>query len=332
MAIHFRRREFIVTLGGAAATLPLAALAQQATMPVVGFLSPSSQDFDEKVRLSSFRQGLKEAGYVEGRNLAIEYRGAENHYDRLPELAVDLLRHQVAVIVAAGGAPTALAAKAASKTVAVVFTVAGDPVALGLVSSYNRPGGNVTGISLFPGTIVEKQFEALHEVVPPATVMGCLLNPANPNVETLTREAQDATRRLGQKLEVLHARNETEIKSAFAGIMQKRVGALVVTPDGLFYRRSEQLVALAAHHMLPTIFAQREVAMIGGLMSYGVNLSDTYRQAAMYTARILKGAHPGDLPVIQMTKVELIINVKTAKTLGVNFPLSLLGRADEVIE
>jgi putative ABC transport system substrate-binding protein len=332
MAIHFRRREFIVTLGGAAATLSLAALAQQGTVPVVGFLSPSSRDFDEKVRLSYFRDGLKGAGYIEGRNLAIEYRGAENHYERLPELAADLLRHQVAVIVAAGGPPVALAAKTASKTIPVVFTVAGDPVALGLVSSYNRPGGNVTGISLFPGTILEKQFEALHQVVPPATVMGCLLNPVNPNVETLTREAQDATRKLGRKLEVLHARNATEIESVFANIVQKRVGALVVTPDGLFFRRSEHLVALSAHHMLPTIFAQREVAMIGGLMSYGINLSDTYRQAAIYTAKILKGAHPGDLPVFQMTKVDLVINLKTAKALGLTIPATLLARADEVIE
>jgi putative tryptophan/tyrosine transport system substrate-binding protein len=327
-----KRREFITLLGGAAAAWPLAARAQQPAMPVIGFLSPSSRQFDDGLRLAPFREGLKEVGYVEGRNVAIEYRGAEQHLDRLPALAADLVRRQVAVIVAAGGPRPALAAKATSATVPIVFTTSGDPVELGLVASYNRPGGNVTGVNVFPGTIVAKQFEALHEVVSPATVMGCLLNPTNPNTETQTREAQEATRTLGRKLEVLHARNETEIESAFATIAQKRVGALVVTADELFNSRLEQLAVLTAHHMLPAIYALREFAMAGGLMSYGSSFSDTYRQAATYTDRILKGAKPGDLPVIQLTKVELVINVKTAKTLGVSFPLSLLGRADEVIE
>jgi putative ABC transport system substrate-binding protein len=325
---HLKRREFITLLGGAAAPWPLAAHAQQPTMPVIGFLSPSSQRFDDKLRLAPFREGLKEVGYVEGRNVAIEYRGAEHRYDRLSELTADLLRHQVAVIVAAAVKP-ALAAKAATTTVPIVFAIAGDPTELGLVASYNRPGGNITGVSF---TTVAKQFEALHEVAPPATVIGCLLNPDNPTTKVWTREAQEATRTLGRKLEVLHARNETEIESAFATIVQKRVGALVVTSDELFNSRPEQLVALTAHHMLPAVFSQREFVLLGGLMSYGGSLSDLYRQVAVYTGRILKGANPSDLPVIQPTKVELVINVKTAKTLGVNFPLSLLGRADEVIE
>ena len=327
-----KRREFITLLGGAAATWPLTVRAQQSAMPVVGFLSPSSQRFDDALRLAPFRRGLKDAGYVEGRNVAIEYRGAEQHLDRLPELAADLVRRQVAVIVAAAGPQSALAAKAATTTVPIVFNVSGDPIELGLVASYNRPGGNVTGVNLFPGTVVAKQFEALHEVVSPATVMGCLLNPSNPNAETQTREAQEATRTLGRKLEVLHAGNEAEIESAFTTIMQKRVGALVVTSDELFNSRPEQLVALTAHHMLPAIYALREFATNGGLMSYGSSFSDTYRQVAVYTDQILKGAKPSDLPVIQLTKVELVINAKTAKTLGVSFPLSLLGRADEVIE
>ncbi len=327
-----KRRDFIALLGGAAAYWPLAAHAQPPTMPVIGFLSPSSLRFDDALRLAPFREGLKEVGRVEGRNVAIEYRGAEQHLDRLSELAADLIRHHVAVIVAAAGPQPALAAKATSTTIPIVFMISGDPVGLGLVASYNRPGGNVTGVNLFPGTVVAKQFEALHEVVSPAAVMGCLLNPSNPNTETQTREAQEATRTLGRKLEVLYARNETEIESAFATIVQKRVGALVVTSDELFNSRPEQLVALTAHHMLPAIYALREFAMLGGLMSYGASFSDTYRQAAIYTDRILKGAKPEDLPVIQLTKVELVINAKTAKMLGVSFPLSLLAVADEVIE
>jgi putative ABC transport system substrate-binding protein len=328
---HTRRRDFIALFGGTA-VCPLTALAQPTAMPVIGFLSPSSQQLDDALRLAPFRDGLKEVGYVEGRNVAIEYRGAEQHLDRLPELAADLVRRQVAVIVAAAGPQPALAAKAASTTVPIIFTISGDPVELGLVASYNRPGGNVTGVNLFPGTVVAKQFETLHEVVSPTAVMGCLLNPSNPNADTQTREAQEATRTLGRKLEVLHARNETEIESAFATIVQKHVGALVVTSDELFNNRPEQLVALTARHMLPTIYALREFAVVGGLMSYGTSFSDTYRQVAMYTDRILKGEKPADLPVIRLSKVELVINVKTANTLGVSFPLSLLGRANEVID
>jgi putative tryptophan/tyrosine transport system substrate-binding protein len=325
------RREFITLLGGAA-TWPLTARAQQTAMPVIGFLSTSSQRFDDALRLAPFREGLKEAGYVEGQNVAIEYRGAEDHYERLPALAADLLRRHVAVIVAVGGPPAALAAKAASTTVPIVFTIAGDPVQLGLVASFNRPGGNVTGNTSIPGRIVSKQFEALHEAVPTATVIGCLLNPSNPNSEVQTREAEEATRTLGQKLEVLHARDETEIEMAFATLVQKRVGALVVVSDGLFNSRPEQLVSLAARHKLPAIFPFRHFAVAGGLMSYGANFVDGFRQLGIYTGRILKGEKPADLPVIQLVKIELVINDRAAKTLGISFPLSLLGRADEVIE
>jgi putative tryptophan/tyrosine transport system substrate-binding protein len=259
-------------------------------MPVIGFLSTSSQRFDDALRVAPFREGLKEAGYVEGQNVAIEYRGAEDHYERLPALAADLLRRHVAVIVAVGGPPAALAAKAASTTVPIVFTIAGDPVQLGLVASFNRPGGNVTGNTSIPGRIVSKQFEALHEAVPTATVIGCLLNPSNPNSEVQTREAEEATRTLGRKLEVLHARDETEIEMAFATLVQKRVGALVVVSDGLFNSRPEQLVSLAARHKLPAIFPFRHFAVAGGLMSYGANFVDGFRQLGIYTGRILKGA------------------------------------------
>jgi putative ABC transport system substrate-binding protein len=326
-----KRREFITLLGGAVAW-PLTARAQQPAMPVIGFLSTSSQRFDDALRLAPFREGLKESGYIEGRNVTSEYRGAENRYERLPQLVTDLLRRQVAVIVALGGPPAALAAKAASTTVPIVFTIAGDPIQLGLVASLNRPGGNVTGNAAIPGSIVSKQFEALHEVVPTATVIGCLLNPNNPNIEMQTREAHEATRTLGRKLEVLHARDETEIEMAFATLMQKRVSALVVVSDGLFNTRRAQLVALMARHMLPSIFPYREFATAGGLMSYGASFGDAYRQSGIYTGRILRGEKPADLPVAQLAKVELVINVSTARTLGISFPLSLLGRADEVIE
>ena len=330
---QLKRREFITLLGGAAAAWPLAARAQQPTMPVIGFLSTSSQRVDDVLRLAPFRQGLKEAGYVEGLNVGSEYRGAEEHYERLPELAADLLRRQVVVIAVLGGPPVALVAKAASTTVPIVFTLTGaDPVQLGLVASFNRPGGNVTGVATVPGSVVSKQFEALHEAAPTATVIGCLLNPNNPNKEALTREAQEATRTLGRHLEVWYARNDTEIETAFRTFVQNRVGALVVVPDAIFNSRRAQLVALAARHMLPSIFPYREFAIAGGLMSYGASFDDAFRQLGIYTGRILKGERPADLPVIQTARVELVINVRTAKTLGISFPLSLLGRADDVIE
>jgi putative ABC transport system substrate-binding protein len=327
-----QRREFIRLVSGAAAAWPLAVPAQQPTMPVVGFLSTASRRLDDPLRLAFFWEGLKEAGYVEGRNVASEYRGAEGHYDRLPELATDLLRRHPEVIVAVGGPTPTLAAKRASTTVPVVFAFVGDPVKLGLVASFNRPGGNVTGVAPVPYTIVAKQFEALHETVPTAMVIGCLLNPDNPNTEMHTREAQEAAHALGRKLELLHARDETEIETAFATLGQKGIGALVVVPDGFFNSRPEQFAALGARHMIPAIYSLHEFAKAGGLMSYGFSNGDVFRLAGIHASRILNGAKPADLPVIQATKVELVINVKTAKTLGITFPLSLLGRADEVIE
>jgi putative tryptophan/tyrosine transport system substrate-binding protein len=332
-----RRRQFIKLLGGATAlpslVWPLGARAQQPEMPVIGFLSTSSQRLDDLLRLAPFRQGLKEAGYVEGLNVGIEYRGAEDHYERLPQLAADLLRRQVTVMAVLGGPPTALVARAASTTVPIVFTITGaDPVQLGLVASFSRPGGNVTGIASVPGSVTSKQFEVLHEAVPTARVIGCLLNPNNPNKEAQTKEAQEATRTLGEHLEVLYARDDTEIETAFATFVERHVDALVVVSDAIFNSRRPQLVALAARHMLPSIFPFREFAKAGGLMSYGVSFDDAYRQAGIYTGRILKGEKPADLPVIQLPKVELVINLKTANDFGISFPLSLLGRADEVIE
>jgi putative ABC transport system substrate-binding protein len=332
MQFHrLKRRQFIALLGGTTAVWPIAACAPPAEMPIIGFLSNGSQESDA-VRLSPFREGLKEAGYVEGRNVSSEYRGAEDHADRLPALAADLLRRSPAVLVALGGPTSSLAAKRATTTIPVVFIVAGDPVELGLVTSMNRPGGNVTGVITAAGSVVSKQFETLHETIPTATVIGCLVNPTNPNVETQKREAEKASAGLGTKLELSFAGNEAEIETAFENFVQKRVSGLVVVPDGFFFNRSEQFVALAARHALPAIFSSHEYARAGGLMSYGTNASDAYRQAGIYAGRILKGMKPAELPVIQLAKVELIINVKTANALGIRFPLSLFASADEVIE
>ena len=330
MASYIARRKFLATLGGAAAAWPFAARAQQPAMPVIGFLSSGSQQFDA-LRLAAFRRGLSEIGYIESRNVASEFRSAEDHYDRLLGLADELVRHQVTVIVTIGGPTSALAAKAATTTIPIVFTIAGDPVKLGLVDSLNRPGGNATGVTTLVSLIVAKQFEALHEAVPKTTVIGCLVNPTNPNVETATKEAQEAARALGIELNVLNATTEHEIDTAFTILAQKRAGAVVVS-DALFNSRLEKLVAVAAHHAVPTIYQYREFAAVGGLMSYGTSLADAYRHAGVYSGRILKGARPADLPVQQSTKVELVINMKTAKSLGLTFPITLLGRADEVIE
>jgi putative tryptophan/tyrosine transport system substrate-binding protein len=326
---HLRRREFIAALGAVVAW-PLAARAQQPAMPVIGFLSSGWQRFDA-VRLTGLRRGLNETGYVEGRNLTVEYRWAEDHYDRLPALAAELVRRQVAAIVAVGP-PSALAAKAASATVPIVFSIASDPVTLGLVASLNRPGGNVTGVTSLASVVVGKQFEALHETVPNATVIGCLVNPNNPNTETDTIHAQEATRTLGLQLLILNATTEGEIDTAFTTLAQKGVGALVVVSDALFNSRPDQLAALAARHALPAVYAFREFAWAGGLMSYGPSVADSYHQAGVYTGRTLKGEQPAALPVVQATRVELVINLKTAKTLGLTFPITLLGRADEVID
>jgi putative tryptophan/tyrosine transport system substrate-binding protein len=330
-----RRREFMLALGGAAAPSllwPLAARAQQSgPMPVIGFLSSGSQQSDAE-RLAAFWGGLNETGHFDGRNVESVYRWADDQYNRLPALVVELIGRQPAVIVAIGGPTSALAAKAATKTIPIVFTIAGDPVKLGLVVSLSRPGGNLTGVTTLSSLVVGKQFEVLHETVPQATVIGCLVNPVNPNTESDIKEAREAARALGLQLHVLNASAERDIEAAFATFVQNRADAVVVVSDALFNSRPNELVVLAARHALPTIYSLREFAAAGGLMSYGTSLGDAYRQTGLYAGRILKGGKPADLPAVQATKVELILNFKTARTLGITFPISLLGRADEVIE
>jgi putative tryptophan/tyrosine transport system substrate-binding protein len=322
-----RRREFITLLGGAAAAWPLAARAQPA-MPVIGYLSGVAAD---SASLAAFRRGLEETGYREGQNVAIEYRRADDQYAPLGTLAADLVRRQVSVIVAAG-IPPALAAKAATTAIPIVFTVAGDPVEFGLSASLNRPGGNLTGVTSLSIDLGSKRMELLHELVPAAIMIGLLVNPTNPNAEILSRDAQAAARILGLQLHVLPASTERDFDTAFATLVQMRAGALVISNAGLFNRLSGQLGALGVRHALPTIFQFREFAAAGGVMSYGGSYGDDDRLAGVYTGRILKGEKPADLPIQQATKVELIINLKTAKTLGLPVPLALLTRADEVIE
>ena len=326
-----RRRQFITLVGGAAVCWPLAAHAQHA-MPVIGFLHPTSPDAVAG-RLRAFRQGLKENGYVEGENVAIAYRWAEGQFDRLPELAAELARREVAVIVAAGSGVSVLAAKAASTTIPIVFAVGEDPVRLGLVASLARPGGNMTGINFFNYELVAKRLELLRELVPGATRVALLVNPTNvTNTESTLRDVEAAARTIGLKVQILHASTSGEINAAFATLMRDRSDVLFVGPDVFFNSRRVHLATLAARHVVPATYAQREYVEAGGLMSYGSNLTDAFRQVGVYTGRILKGAKPSDLPVMQATKFELVINVETATMLGLTVPPSLLALADEVIE
>jgi putative tryptophan/tyrosine transport system substrate-binding protein len=324
-----RRREFITLLGGAAAW-PLAARAQQPAMPVIGFLDPRSPD-DVTDRLRAFRQGLKETGYVEGENVAIEYRWAENQIDRLPSLAADLVRRQVAVMAVPGSTAPAVA-KAATSTIPIVFIVAEDPVRLGLVASLARPGGNATGINFFNAELGGKRLELLRELVPAATRVAVLVNPADDATETTLRDVEAAARGMALKTQVLNARTSREINAAFDTFMQERPDVLFVSIDSFLTSRRIQIVQLAARHTVPAVYGQRLFAEVGGLMSYGSNIADAWRQAGGYAGRILKGAKPADLPVVQASKFELVINAETARMLSLTVPPTLLALADEVIE
>ena len=326
------RRTLITLLGGTVAAWPLAARGQQPAVPVIGFLGGASPD-RWVGRLRAFHQGLSETGYVVGRNLAIEYRWAEGQNDRLPSLAAELVGRQVSVIAAPGSVPAALAAKAATTTIPIVFEIASDPVELRLVASLARPGGNITGVTSLNAQVGPKRLELLHELVPTATVVGLLVNPTNPNeAEPTTKNLQAAARSLGLEMHVLHASAEGDFDAAFATLIQLRAGALAIGTDPLFTSRLEQLAALTVRHAVPTVYQFREFTAAGGLMSYGGSLTDTFRAAGVYTGRILKGDKPADLSVQQTTKVELFLNLKTAKALGLTVPIPLLGRADEVIE
>jgi putative tryptophan/tyrosine transport system substrate-binding protein len=323
-----RRREFITFLGSAAAW-PVAARAQRPVLPVVGFLNAASPE-GYALQLSAFRQGLSDSGYVEGQNVEIEYRWAEGQYDRLPGLAADLIRRQVTVIAA--NLQGALTAKAATTTIPIVFSTPSDPIEGGLVSSLSRPDGNLTGVTTLGAEVGPKRLELLHELVPTATSIAWLVNPAGPVAETQTRDMQAAARTLGLQLQVLHASTERDFETVFATAVEVRAGGLVISANAFFNSQSEQIAALALRHAVPTIYQFREFAAAGGLMTYGGSIRDQYRLVGVYTGRILKGEKPADLPVQQVTKVELIINLKSAKALGLTVPLALLTRADEVIE
>jgi putative ABC transport system substrate-binding protein len=332
MIAKLQRREFITLLGGAAVAWPLAARAQQpGKLPVVGFLNFTSLD-GYRPMVNAFRQGLQEAGYVEGRNVAIEYRWADGQIDRLPAMMADLVHRQVAVIAATTTA-AALAAKAATTTIPIVFEIGSDPIQLGLVGSLSRPGGNTTGVTQLVQEVTPKMLELLHELLPTAHVMALLVNPTAPALaQTYTSEVLAAAHSLGLELHVLNASSERDFDGVFARLSELRAGGLVIGAEALFTSHSEQLAALAAHYGVPTIYKGREFAAAGGLMSYGSDIADSYRLAGIYTGRVLKGEKPGDLPVQQATKIELYINLKTAKALGITVPLPLSGRADEVIE
>ena len=331
MAIRIGRRRFISALGCAGAMWPLAARAQQPALPVIGFVTSIAAAFAGPY-LTAFRGGLKEAGFVEGQNVAIEYRYAEGHYDRLPALAGDLVGRNVDVIVATASSAPGLAAKAATTTIPIVFSTGGDPVKDGLVSSLNRPGGNVTGIFVLLTAVEGKRLGILRQMVPTAALIAVLLNPTDPAFDRQLKDLNEAAGAVGQKLQILRASSEQEIEAAFAAAAQSRVGAMLVGADAFFSNRRDQLVALEAHYAIPTIFHLRDFPAIGGLMSYGTSLPAAYRLTGSYAGQILKGARPADLPVQQSTTFEFVINLKTAKALGIEVPPGMLSIADEVIE
>jgi putative ABC transport system substrate-binding protein len=326
-----RRREFIVLLGNAAVWPTLAAQAQQRPTPVIGFLGGTSAR-EWAGFVDAFRRGLAETGHVDGQNVAIEFRWAEGRFDRLPTMAADLVERKVGVLVASGGTVTALAAKKATGAIPIVFLVGSDPVKFGLVESLNRPGANVTGVSFLLNALVAKRLEMLRELVPAARSIGLLVNPKNPNAESDSKDVQDAARVLGLAIQVVNASTDAELDRAFASLAEQQVAALIMLPDPFFIGRRDHIVALSARHALPAMYDRRELALAGGLISYGTSFTDAHYQAGIYTGRILKGAKPAELPVVQSTRFELVINLKTAKALGVEVPPTLLARADEVIE